>query len=50
MKGNIILIDVAIQGDRDVIQKEAEILKYKDLTIQYNNTTPRLAEGIKADL
>jgi hypothetical protein len=28
------LIDVAIPGDRNVIQKEAEnILKYKDLTI-----------------
>jgi hypothetical protein len=29
------LIDVAILGDRNVIQKEAEkILKYKDLTIE----------------
>jgi hypothetical protein len=29
------LLDVAISGDRNVIQKEAEkILKYKDLTIQ----------------
>jgi hypothetical protein len=29
------LIDVAIPGDRNVIQKEAEkILKYKDLTIK----------------
>jgi hypothetical protein len=29
------LIDVAIPGDRNVIQKEAEkILKYKDLTIE----------------
>jgi hypothetical protein len=29
------LIDVAISGDRNVIQKEAEkILKYKDLTIE----------------
>jgi hypothetical protein len=29
------LIDVAIPGDRSVIQKEAEkILKYKDLTIE----------------
>jgi hypothetical protein len=29
------LIDVAITGDRNVIQKEAEkILKYKDLTIE----------------
>jgi hypothetical protein len=28
------LIDVAVPGDRNVIQKEAEkILKYKDLTI-----------------
>jgi hypothetical protein len=28
------LIDVAIPGDRNVIQKEAEkVLKYKDLTI-----------------
>jgi hypothetical protein len=31
----IILIDVAISGDRNVIKKEAEnILKYKDLTIE----------------
>jgi len=30
----IIIIDVAISGDRNVIKKEAEkILKYKDLTI-----------------
>jgi hypothetical protein len=30
-----VLIDVAIPGDRNVIQKEAEkILKYKDLTIE----------------
>jgi len=28
------LIDDAIPGDRDVIKKEAEILKYKDLVIQ----------------
>jgi hypothetical protein len=29
------LIDVAVPGDRNVIQKEAEkILKYKDLTIE----------------
>jgi hypothetical protein len=29
------LIDIAIPGDRNVIQKEAEkILKYKDLTIE----------------
>jgi hypothetical protein len=29
------LLDVAIPGDRNVIQKEAEkILKYKDLTIE----------------
>jgi len=29
------LIDVAISGDRNVIEKEAEkILKYKDLTIE----------------
>jgi hypothetical protein len=29
------LIDVAISGDRNVIQKEAvKILKYKDLTIE----------------
>jgi hypothetical protein len=33
--GTCMLIDVAIPGDRKVIQKEAEkILKYKDLTIQ----------------
>ena len=31
----IIIIDVAISGDRNVIEKEAEkILKYKDLTIE----------------
>jgi hypothetical protein len=31
----LILVDVAIPGDRNVIQKEAEkILKYKDLTIE----------------
>jgi hypothetical protein len=30
-----VLIDVAIPGDRNVIQKEAgKILKYKDLTIE----------------
>ena len=28
------LIDVAISGDKNVIQKEADILKYKDLTIE----------------
>jgi len=28
------LIDVAISGDRNVIKKEAEILKYKDLTTE----------------
>jgi hypothetical protein len=34
-KGTCMLIDVAIPGDRNVIQKEAEkILKYKDLTIE----------------
>jgi hypothetical protein len=34
-KGTCMLIDVAILGDRNVIQKEAEkILKYKDLTIE----------------
>jgi hypothetical protein len=33
------LIDVAIPGDRNVIQKEAEnILKYKDLTIEIQRT------------
>jgi hypothetical protein len=33
--GTCMLIDVAIPGDRNVIQKEAEkILKYKDLTIE----------------
>jgi hypothetical protein len=33
-KGTCMLIDVAIPGDRNVIQKEAEkVLKYKDLTI-----------------
>jgi hypothetical protein len=34
-KGTCMLIDVAIPGDRNVIQKEAEkMLKYKDLTIE----------------
>jgi len=34
-KGTCMLIDVAISGDRNVIQKEAEnILKYEDLTIE----------------
>jgi len=34
-KGTCLFIDVAISGDRNVIQKEAEkILKYKDLTIE----------------
>ena len=34
-KGTHMLIDVAISGDRNVIEKEAEkILKYKDLTIE----------------
>jgi hypothetical protein len=33
--GTCMLIDLAIPGDRNVIQKEAEkILKYKDLTIE----------------
>ena len=32
---HVMLIDVAISGDRNVIKKEAEkILKYKDLTIE----------------
>jgi hypothetical protein len=34
-KGACMFIDVAIPGDRNVIQKEAEkILKYKNLTIK----------------
>jgi hypothetical protein len=34
-KGTCMLLDVAIPGDRNVSQKEAEkILKYKDLTIE----------------
>jgi hypothetical protein len=34
-KGTCMLIDVAIPGDRNVIQKEAEkVLKYKDLTTE----------------
>jgi len=34
-KGTCMLIDVAISGDRNVINEEAEmILKYKDLTIE----------------
>jgi hypothetical protein len=36
---NILLIDVAISGDRNVIKKEAEkILKYKDLTVEIQST------------
>ena len=32
---HVLLIDVAISGDKNVIKKEAEnILKYKDLTIE----------------
>ena len=35
MKGEHVLIDVAISGDINVIKKGAEkILKYKDLTIE----------------
>jgi hypothetical protein len=38
-KGTCMLLDVAIPGDRNVIQKEAEkILKYKDLTIEVQRT------------
>jgi len=34
-KGTLMLIHIAISGDRNVIKKEAEkILKYKDLTIE----------------
>jgi hypothetical protein len=34
-KGTCMLIDVAIPGDRNVIEKEAEnILKYKDVIIE----------------
>jgi len=34
-KGTCMLIDVAVSGDRNVIQKEAKkILKYKDLTVE----------------
>jgi len=33
-KGACMLIDIAISGDRNVIRKEAENLKYKDLTIE----------------
>jgi hypothetical protein len=34
-KGTCVLIDVAIPGDRNVINKEAEkIIKYKDLTTE----------------
>ena len=33
-KGICMLIDVAISGDRNVIKREAEILKDKDLTIE----------------
>ena len=33
-KGTCMLIDAAISGDRKVIKKVAEILKYKDITIK----------------
>jgi len=33
-KGTCVLIDVEISGDRNVIKMGAEILKYKDLTIE----------------
>jgi len=33
-KGTFMLIDVAISGDKNVIMKEAVILKYKDFTIE----------------
>jgi hypothetical protein len=37
-KGTCVLIDVAISGDRNVINKEAEkILKYKDITIEIHS-------------
>jgi hypothetical protein len=37
--GTCMLIDVAIPGDRNIIQKEAEkILKYRDLTIEIQHT------------
>jgi hypothetical protein len=32
--GTYVLIDVAISGDRNVIKKAENILKYKDLTIE----------------
>jgi hypothetical protein len=48
-KGTCMLIDVAIPGDRNVIQKEAEnILKYKELTIEIQrmwNVKSRVDEG-----
>jgi hypothetical protein len=38
-KGTCMLIDVAIPGDRNVIEKEAEkIIKYKDLIIEIQRT------------
>jgi hypothetical protein len=46
-KGICMLIDVAILGDRNVIEKEAEkILKYKDLTIEIQNMWNIKARGI----
>jgi hypothetical protein len=34
-KGTLMLIDVAVSGDRNVIKKEADkILKYEDLTVE----------------
>jgi len=47
-QGTCMLIDVAISGDRNVIEKEAEkILKYKDLTIEMWNVETKVIPVIK---
>ena len=46
-KGPCMLIDVAIQGDRNVIKREAKkILNYKDLTIEIQSMWNVKASGI----
>jgi len=53
-KKTCMLIDIAISGDRNVIEKEAEyILKYKDLTIeiqQMRNVKTKLIPVIRGGL
>ena len=44
------LIDVAVPGDRTVIKKEAQILKYKDLTIEIHPMWNVKAKVIPAEI